>query len=332
MLSGKVTDQASTAIAGVTVEVINPATSVTVATTTTTASGTYALAIESGTYDIRVTPLAGSRLVPCVSPQRSITANTIINFVLVSAGSVVLSGQVQDANGQGIAGQRVDLTSGSYQLSDVTDAAGNYRFQTARGNYHLQIMASNPASAARNAPGSYNLTTKNTPLALTESMVLDLTLPFKRVAVYVQDPSGNPVAKAKFEVNNPTNYHLRLGSFSAYGSSHYLTYPAITNATGDAVLWLFPTDHATSYTFTITPPAGTPFVIFNVSNIMVTEDTSEIIVLQYDHAPTVSAATVMPAPNAGGLYAEADRQPMRPTGEPLCQHRMQGDWMSDQLR
>jgi hypothetical protein len=58
-LSGKVTDQAGNAIVGATVEVINPATSATVGTTTTTASGTYVLSIESGTYDIRVTPPYG---------------------------------------------------------------------------------------------------------------------------------------------------------------------------------------------------------------------------------------------------------------------------------
>ena len=79
MLSGKVIDQASTAIAGVTIELINPITSVIVGTTTTTASGTYALAIESGTYYMRVTPRAGSGFVPFASSNRSIAANTIIN-------------------------------------------------------------------------------------------------------------------------------------------------------------------------------------------------------------------------------------------------------------
>ncbi|HEY0601652.1 MAG TPA: carboxypeptidase regulatory-like domain-containing protein [Herpetosiphonaceae bacterium] len=302
MLLGKVTDQTGTAIAGVTVEVINPVTSATVATTTTTEFGTYALAIESGTYYIRVTPLPGSRFVPFTSPNRSIIDDTIINVVLVSPGLVVLSGQVQDANGHGIAGQRVELRSGSYEIFQVTDAAGNYRFQTVRGSYHLNISGSNQASAARNAPGGYSLTTKITPLTLTENMVLDLPLPFKRVVVHVQDSRGNPAANTKIEVSNPNNFNLDLGSFAAYGNSHYLTYPAFTNARGDAVLWLFPTDRLTSYTFTITPPAGTPFGIFTVSNITVTEDKYEMIVLQYDDASPAGTAKVRPALKPGELY------------------------------
>ncbi|HEY0736895.1 MAG TPA: carboxypeptidase-like regulatory domain-containing protein [Herpetosiphonaceae bacterium] len=294
MLSGKVTDQAGTAIAGVTVEVINPLTSATAGTTTTTESGTYELSIESGMYYIRVTPPAGSRFVPFTSPNRSMTADAIINVVLVSPGLVVLSGQVLDANGQGIAGQRVELRSGSYEIFQVTDAAGNYRFQTARGSYHLSISGSNQASDERNAPGGYHLTTNVTPLKLTKNMLLDLPLPCKRVAVHVQDSRGNPVARTKIEVNNPNNFNLRLGSFSAYGNSFYLTYPAFTNVRGDAVLWLFPTEKIMTYTFTITPPAGTPFEIFTVSNITVTEDKSEMIVLQYDDAPPAGRAALNP--------------------------------------
>ena len=304
MLSGKVTDQAGIPIAGVTIELINPVTSLIVGTTTTTAAGTYALAIEAGTYYMRVIPLAGSGFVPFASPNRSIAADTIINIVLVSAGLVVLSGQVQDANGQGIAGQQVELISGEHRLSQVTDAAGNYRFQTARGNYHLRISASTKAaSAARNAPNGYTLTTKDIPLTLTESMVLDLPLPCKRVAIHIQDSNGNPIPNTKVEVNNPTNYDLHVGSFSAYGNSHYLTYPAVTNARGDAVLWLFPTSKVTSYTITITPPAGTPFGIFNISNIKAIENTSEMIVLQYDDVPLANRTMVTPAPNIG---AEAE--------------------------
>ena len=48
-LSGKVTDQAGTAVAGATVDVINLATSAPVGSTTTTASGRYARSVEAGT-------------------------------------------------------------------------------------------------------------------------------------------------------------------------------------------------------------------------------------------------------------------------------------------
>jgi hypothetical protein len=108
-LMGTVTDHMGTAVVGATVDVIDPATSALIGSTTTTASGTYALAVESGTYDIRVTPPAGSPFAPSVSPRRSITTNTVIDMVLVSARPVILSGHVKDATGQGIPGQSVTL-------------------------------------------------------------------------------------------------------------------------------------------------------------------------------------------------------------------------------
>jgi hypothetical protein len=240
----------------------------------------------------------GSHFEPSVSPNRSITANTIINFVLVppAPAPVILSGQVKDGSGQALAGVRLSL-SGDKSYEQTTDAAGAYRFEVLPGHYHLFTTGFNQL----NRPAVYMLSSA-TSFALTQTMSMNITLPFKRVAVHVQDAYGNPAANARIETDRLW-VALPLGNVMAEGFSEYSGSDAVvTNASGDAVLWLFPTSTDEGYTLTVDPPAGTPFAPLHLPNIMLTQDRSEIIVLQYPHAPPVTTATVTPAPNAEGMY------------------------------
>jgi hypothetical protein len=205
---------------------------------------------------------------------------------------VVLSGQVKDANGQGVAEVLVHLSGASGSRSGgshTTDASGRYRFEVPPGQYRLMVDSMGRRRYTLHAEGA---------LTVTQDTTMDIVLPFKRVVVHVQDVHGNPVGQVGIETDR-VRVELPLGSVTGEGFSEYSRRDVATDAAGDAVLWLFPTSTGEGYTLTVTPPAGTPFAVFQVPNIMVRADRSEIIVLQYDHAPPVTTATVTSAPNGG---------------------------------
>ncbi len=268
-LSGRVTDQSGNALAGATVEVINPVTSGAVASTTTNASGNYALSVEGGTYDIRVTPPVGSSFQTTTTLGRTITSDTTVDFVLVPASAVTLSGRVLDGVGEPVPNQQVSLhpAGGGAGGGTRTDAAGNYSIQVAPGSYHLAASACCGNAGATAAPYSYGA---GGPISLTQSTILDLPLPVKRVSVRVQDPAGNPVANVAVNSTSVFTTGLAVGALVFNGSSDDR---GTTDAAGNTTLWLFPTaPDRDKYTLTATPPAGSPFATFNVGKISVDSD------------------------------------------------------------
>lgn len=89
-LSGSVQDNLGAAIIGATVDIYNQGTTTDVVSPTTTdQSGNYSFtSVPQGTYDIKVTPPSGSNFSPAIALSRNIFSDSILNFVLVSAGTV----------------------------------------------------------------------------------------------------------------------------------------------------------------------------------------------------------------------------------------------------
>ncbi len=81
-LSGKVSNQSGTGLSGALVEVVNPSTAATVASGTTDAGGQYTVSVEEGTYDVRVTPPAGSGFQEQRILNVQIANNSILNIAL----------------------------------------------------------------------------------------------------------------------------------------------------------------------------------------------------------------------------------------------------------
>src|SRR5215212_9410648 len=79
-LSGRVTNQSGNPLVGSTVEVMTPGTGSVVASATTNTSGNYAVSVAEGTYDVRVTPPAGSGFGSAVALNRAITGDTNLDF------------------------------------------------------------------------------------------------------------------------------------------------------------------------------------------------------------------------------------------------------------
>ena len=294
-VSGRVTDQTGTAVVATTVEALDTG-GATVASSTSTSVGNYSLTLAAATYTFRVTPPSGSAFQVSTVPNRSITANTTLDFTLVPAGAVTLSGRVVDRDGKGVPNQRLRLTlqNTNNYVDSYSDATGAYQFTVAPGPYTLYMDGGNtdPALAIPRRHYRYSLNS----FTLSQNITMDITIPGQRVQVHVQDPAGNPVSNVALTTTEATNYSLTLGTIPAYGGSLYPTTSTLerTDANGDAILWLFPSGTNTSYIFTATPPVASIFTAVNISGIQISQDTTKVIVLQFIHAPPITTATITP--------------------------------------
>jgi len=134
-ISGSVTNPSGFGIVSVTVAALDPVSGNTVASATTDASGDYTVSVASGTYTLTATPPAGDNYQRATKTNQSITADTIVTFVLVPVtGTVALNGKLQDGLGNGIPNQQLNL--GGQQV--FTDATGHYAFQVTPGTYTLE--------------------------------------------------------------------------------------------------------------------------------------------------------------------------------------------------
>ena len=76
-LSGNVRDSIGTTIEGATVDVVDVGTNSNVATASTDSGGNYTIIVNEGTYNIQVTPPAGSNFSPAIALSQNISSNTI---------------------------------------------------------------------------------------------------------------------------------------------------------------------------------------------------------------------------------------------------------------
>ncbi len=278
-LSGNVSDSAGADISGATVDVIDTVTSNNVGSTTTDVSGNYSLSVNSGTYNVQVTPPSGSGFGSAISPNRTISNNTVINFILVPLVSATLSGHVYDTLGNSVSNQQVFFQSGSQIVGSksFTNALGEYLLQVNAGTYDLHISG-NGGSNSSAVPNGYQLIVHG--YSHSQSTVLDITIPAKRVDIHVQNTAGNPIPNVKLTTNNPTSSNLLLGGglIADYGDSVYSSAfsNVTTNTSGDATLWLFPA----TFNITATPPSGSGYAAFLLSNTNVSSDTSLTIIMQ----------------------------------------------------
>lgn len=309
-LSGTVTTSTGSTVSGATVAVNNVGTTTSVANTTTDSSGNYTVIVPAGIYDIQITPPSGSGFAPIIAPSKTISANTEINFVFAPAGSVTLSGQVYDPLGNALPDQTVSLqASGGTNTTTTTNSSGNYSLQVSSGTYSLQVSADSN-SLSVNAPQYYRIDVGD--YSLSQSTVLDITIPAKEVTMHVQDQSGNPVNNIEVEV--PFQFYANTGTLSigggitnGLGTSAYgyndSSIPQ-TDASGDVTLWLLPNSGAYTYSISATPQNGSIYNSFTVNDIAVTEDQTQLISLQYSHDAPETTIELSPTPNVDDTYSD----------------------------
>lgn len=110
-LSGQISDNSTTTITEATIEVIDSNTNTIIASTTSDSHGDYALIINGGIYDVKVTPPSGSNFTPAIALSQNISINTVLNFVLTPSGTVTLSGHLYDELSNPLVNQSGDPTT-----------------------------------------------------------------------------------------------------------------------------------------------------------------------------------------------------------------------------
>ena len=247
-------------------------------------------------YTFNATPPEESGLSQAALAGVTITSDTTVTIQLDE--TITLSGKVLDPTGAPIADQRMLLypIPGS-SIQTFTDEQGNYSYEVAPGDFDM-VLSRSLNSIPPNSPQTFHIATEP-PFTLTESNVLDFVLPTKQVVVHVQDPAGNPVQGVEVKTNTPSSTALELLGQPASGYSGYLR-PVVTDANGDALLWLFPNDN---YDFNITPPIGSEFVGLNLSDVQIVDSKTIIVVLDFSHIPPSTQAILSPPPNSANEYS-----------------------------
>jgi len=203
------------AMPGALVEAMTDGTTTVVASNTTDASGGYSLSLGDATYDLRVTPPAGSGYdVQTVQNVVMAGADKRDDIVLIAEGGVV-AGQVRGYGGIGLAGIYVyiqDSSNSSTVASTTTNAEGRYSLNLGAGKFTFILS---PPGTLAGAPNGYwyeyvyNQTTAGT-------TTLDFDLPVVKVQGGVTNSSGAPVANV---VVSSSAYNYAEPVYSYFSSS-----------------------------------------------------------------------------------------------------------------
>ena len=174
------------------------------------------------------------------------------------------------------------------------------------GTFRLDVTGDNNPVTLE-IPRRYEITKNG--YSLTQSTTLDITIPAKQVITHVQDASGNSISGIEITVVPPTGvsgggYSIGGGITNAFGSSRYVSPGLVTNQNGDVTFWLLPNEGGgNTYTFTATPPSGSIYSPFNLNNVVVVSDQTEIVSLQFIHDAPVTTANLA-TQNADGTYSD----------------------------
>lgn len=198
-LSGQVSDSIGNAVSNASVDVTDSNTSANAGSTTTDGAGNYSLIVIDGTYDIHVTPPAGSTFSPILAFAQNVTADKILNFVLAPQGQLTLSGHIYDEYGNPLPNQSINIAVNGVGHHATTDATGQYSFSNLpTGNYSFfEASRNDPFNPPANNDGTLNepkaYLVRFGGFSLSQSIIKDYTILGRKVTVHVQDPTGNPI-------------------------------------------------------------------------------------------------------------------------------------------
>lgn len=215
---------------------------------------------------------------------------------------IVVAGHVLDELGNPLPDQGVTLVNDSTgsQSSAITDSSGVYSIRIQSGNYHFRLSGNQNPSL--NAPTIYQVDSNSQ--SFVQNASVDLTLPEKKVSVHVEDSFGNPISNVNISTSSSsiaTGASIGNGFTVVGGISSAVNH---TDAAGNANLWLFPNSSGDTYTFVITPPAGSIYSKLTLNNIAVASDQSEVVSLQFVHEGPATTADLFPVANQQGDYSD----------------------------
>jgi len=253
-LNGRMLNGANEGIAGVRVDLVDPANHQTViATATSNSAGNYSVSAAPGIYDVIYTP-QGDVYQQATKTSVDVTGNNTIDVVLVLVPRT-FSGTVKDKYGTAIAGATLTLhNQGGQSPSTTTATDGSFWIQVNQAVYTVSISGSRAAAPLAVIPSSFTLNGGS--FDLSQNMNRDFVVPAVNLTFHTKsgltDASVGVVALA---VAVSTSTTLYPGSGAYTGASGY---SVTSNASGVATLVVL---CGTSYTVTATPLAGSGVVI-----------------------------------------------------------------------
>lgn len=285
-----------TPLGGAVIELLLAADGSSIAVATTGSDGGYSVAAADGTYDLLVTPPAGSGFDAARVNGIQVAGADVTQNVALVTGATTLSGTVRLPDGTPVSGVNVIAYNAANGTSAIerTAADGTYALTVATGTYRLGLSASGAQMSLPGSPSTLSGNNLVTGLAVGGPTTQDLLLPLTSLSGLVTDSAGSPVAEASPEVSgNGTdadgaswslrhyNGNIRSGADGRYRMLVIdgLSYSATAHPPPDS--GLAQTDHsgihiagATTRDFALAPatslsgivalPDGTPVVGVNV--------------------------------------------------------------------
>jgi len=242
-------------------------------------------------------PPTGSNYLQTSLNNIHITVDTT-KTIIMQQQPVTLSGHVNDASGNPLPGQVVSFGNNT----STTDASGAYSITVAPSTQQLQLTYTN-SSNTLHIPTSYLI--QDNSYTLSQNTTLNFTLPAKKVIIHVQDPLNNAVSGAVVSAGDFGEPLIALAN-NINGTVISATFNSSqpTDNSGNTTVWLFPTSGNSFSNFIITPPSGSIYNTFNLNNIAITGDQTEVVALQYNHQTPVTTASLSPTPFSDGTYAD----------------------------
>ncbi len=259
-----------------TVTLVNAATFAATPGATSNSSGVYGVSVDDGTYNMSVTPPAGSGFNPFAVNGITVSGADVTQNVVLMQQAITIGGTIKSSDGTVVQNASVSFTyAGTSTTAKTvnTGTTGSYSAALSPGNYDIRISASKGTS--NHVPGSAYFSLNNVPLSADTTK--NFTLGIVKVTGRTTDGNGTPVPGVSLAVGSTT---ASPGSFSTVSLS---SETATSDSSGNYTLYLPP---YTSYTVSLTPPAGNTSVAPTmVQGQSFTADTARNFALQ-------SAATI----------------------------------------
>lgn len=283
-ITGTVRDKQGNPIPNVLIVAQDATTEIEVASDTSNATGGYAMSVPPSTYNLIVTPPPESGFGSTTVSNVEVTADVVIDIVLVPAEPVTFGGVVVNRDGNPVPNQYLELYSSAIGSKYVyTDEQGLFSMNVPTGIYTLYMYG---GQGAPNVPYSYYLYRYD--LNFTEDTFMTITLQTRYLTGKV-DIEGNPVANVAISARGYSTFGDFYGWFEARATS---------DSEGKFNLTVF---SSSSVSLTATPPPESPLATVNIANINMTKDKTVLIALFYKAGvlPTANFTWTPETPEVG---------------------------------
>lgn len=264
-------------------------------TMTTDSSGQYSFPVDSGTYDLKITPPVESGFKVSYVNDVAVSGKDVTQNIVLIAEAVTLSGAVRLPNGTPVNGVRIYLaeqTKGTQIGYQDSGADGSYSFSLASGTYTIEVTHSYQSSGLPQ-DFYFQFSPLLRDIVLTESRSMDLVIPLVYWTGRTIDSEGNPVGNV--------NFSYRYSGYDADKACLYYLYlnqnggKCGSDASGN---FSIPFAACSSIRVDLAPPAETPFGRFSIKDFQITADLEQDLVIP-------------PAVHLSGTLRSADGTPVR---------------------